>query len=628
MKGIFTWYGQSLLFNSLSILVNFIGVVFITMGFHPNFEEYKGIFIVIGLITLSISIVALVVLKGKQFMSYVSRILVGSLFIVSGLIKANDPLGFSYKLEEYFEDGALAFRIKERFSAPSFSLEFLVDYALFFSILICIVEIVLGVLVIIGGKIRFTSWMLLLTMIFFTFLTWHTANCDPNKKFIDRDTYAQNDPVGLEKIQDAKSNKEIKIVSKINGEIVVDEMKQPQCVSDCGCFGDAMKGSVGRSLTPSESLWKDYILVYFVIWIFISQRTILPNTTKQNAYIIPISLLVVLFFSYVFGWYFPVVFALICILAALWINRAGGKYLANYWASAGVVILICLLFTSYVLNYDAVKDYRPFAEGSNLKEKMNDGIEGKYLNMLVYKNLKTGETKEYEGSSSAYINSKIWEKTKEWKYDTMVTKEVIPTRLPSITTDFNPSVNINELGKNEIQFPFIKKQLSNKMIDGVIVLDKENQSELSVSLKEFEESYTDTSFYKLIRKTKVENSELQDISIRDYIINAPTIFVLSSNKLSDATLDDQQKIIHISRKLKAKKIPFVLICNADRATMNQWRRKNGLKIPAFSLDEKVAKAIARANPSLLIIQNGIVKGKYPNKSIPSFEWIEKHVLSK
>ncbi len=628
MKGIFTWYGQSLLFNSLFILVNFIGVVFMTMGFHPNFEEYKGLFIAIGLFTLIISIVGIVILKGKQFMSYVSRILVGSLFIVSGLIKANDPLGFSYKLEEYFEDGALAFRIKEWFSAPSFSLEFLVDYALFFSVLICIVEIVLGVLVIIGGKIRFTSWMLLLTMIFFTFLTWHTANCDPNKKFIDRDTYAQNDPVGLEKLQEAKTNKEIKIVSKINGEIIVDEMKQPQCVSDCGCFGDAMKGSVGRSLTPSESLWKDYILMYFVFWIFISQRTILPNTTKQNVYIIPISLAVVFFFSYVFGWYFPILFALISILSALWINRAGGKYLSNYWASAGIVVVICLLFTSYVLNYDAVKDYRPFAEGSDLKAKMNDGIEGKYLNLLVYKNLKTGEIKEYEGSSNEYIKSKIWEKTNLWKYDTMVTKEIIPTRLPSITTDFNPIVNIHELGNNELNFPFIKKQLANKMIEGFVVYDIENQSELVVSNKEYEESYSDTSFYEFKRRTMVENSELQDISISDYIIQSPTIFVLSSNNLSEANLDDKQKVIHIARMLKARKIPFVLICNADRQTMNVWRRKNRLKIPAFSLDEKVAKAIARSNPSLMIIQNGIIKGKYPNKSIPSFEWIEKHVLTK
>ncbi len=628
MKGIFTWYGQSLLFNSLFVLVNFIGVVFITMGFHPNFEEYKGLFIAIGLFTLIVSIVGIVILKGKQFMSYVSRILVGSLFIVSGLIKANDPLGFSYKLEEYFEDGALAFRIKEWFSAPSFSLEFLVDYALFFSVLICIVEIVLGVLVIIGGKIRFTSWILLLTMIFFTFLTWHTANCDPNKKFIDRDTYAQNDPVGLGKLQEAKTNKEIKIVSKINGEIVVDEMKQPQCVSDCGCFGDAMKGSVGRSLTPSESLWKDYILMYFVFWIFISQLTILPNTTKQNVYIIPISLAVVFFFSYVFGWYFPILFALISILSALWINRAGGKYLSNYWASAGIVVVICLLFTSYVLNYDAVKDYRPFAEGSDLNAKMNDGIEGKYLNLLVYKNLKTGEIKEYEGSSNEYIKSKIWEKTNLWKYDTMVTKEIIPTRLPSITTDFNPIVNIHELGNNELNFPFIKKQLANKMIEGVVVYDIENQSELAISTKEYEESYSDTSFYEFKRRTMVENSELQDISIRDFIIQSPTIFVLSSNNLSEANLDEKQKVIHIARMLKARKIPFVLICNADRETMNSWRKKNGLKIPAFSLDEKVAKAIARSNPALMIIQNGIVKGKYPNKSIPSFEWIEKHVLTK
>ena len=33
-----------------------------------------------------------------------SRIFVGILFIFSGLIKANDPLGFGYKLEEYFDE--------------------------------------------------------------------------------------------------------------------------------------------------------------------------------------------------------------------------------------------------------------------------------------------------------------------------------------------------------------------------------------------------------------------------------------------------------------------------------------------------------------------------------------------
>jgi hypothetical protein len=33
----------------------------------------------------------------------VARVLVGILFIISGLVKANDPLGLSYKMQEFFE---------------------------------------------------------------------------------------------------------------------------------------------------------------------------------------------------------------------------------------------------------------------------------------------------------------------------------------------------------------------------------------------------------------------------------------------------------------------------------------------------------------------------------------------
>ncbi len=60
-----------------------------------------------------------------------SRLFVGSLFIVSGLIKANDPLGFAYKLEEYFAESAL-------------NLPFLEPFALVLGALACIAEIVLG----------------------------------------------------------------------------------------------------------------------------------------------------------------------------------------------------------------------------------------------------------------------------------------------------------------------------------------------------------------------------------------------------------------------------------------------------------------------------------------------------
>ena len=627
MKKSFEWYGQSLVINTLLILVNFIGVTFTTIGFHKNFENQQGVFVLIGILLIILSSVGLFLLKGREFMSYVSRILVGGLFIVSGLIKANDPLGFSYKLEEYFEDGALAFRIKEWFNTPGFSLEFLIDYALFFSVLICIVEIVLGVLVIIGGKIRFTSWILMLTMVFFTFLTWHTANCDSNKKFLDRDTYTASDPVAKEKIIVAKSNKEIKVVSVNNTEIVIDEMKQPQCVTDCGCFGDAMKGSVGRSLTPSESLWKDYILLYFVLWIFISKKLIAPNTTRQNLYVIPISILVVSFFSFVFGWYFPITFAIISILTALWVKRTGIKYIGNYWGSSLGVVIVCLIFTSYVLNYEPVKDYRPYSEGSNLKEKMNDGVEGKYLNMLVYKNLKTGETVEYEGSSQEYVNSKIWEKTSVWKYDTMVSKEVIATRLPSISTQFNPIISVSDIGKNEMQLDYIQKLLIPKKVKGFELYDIENDTKIQVTDKEYQDNYNDTSFYRFEKEVMVEETPLSEISLRDYIVKSSMIFILFSKELKKAEIADMQKVRAMERLLKSKKIPFVLITNEQRPFIKYWLKKNGLKLPAFTNDATELKAVSRSNPSLMVVKYGIVKGKYPNKSIPSIDWIKKHILN-
>jgi len=627
MKKSFEWYGQSLVINTLLILVNFIGVTFTTIGFHKNFENQQGVFVLIGILLIILSSVGLFLLKGREFMSYVSRILVGGLFIVSGLIKANDPLGFSYKLEEYFEDGALAFRIKEWFNTPGFSLEFLIDYALFFSVLICIVEIVLGVLVIIGGKIRFTSWMLMLTMVFFTFLTWHTANCDSNKKFLDRDTYTASDPVAKEKIIAAKSNKEIKVVSVNNTEIVIDEMKQPQCVTDCGCFGDAMKGSVGRSLTPSESLWKDYILLYFVLWIFISKKLIAPNTTRQNLYVIPISILVVSFFSFVFGWYFPITFAIISILTALWVKRTGIKYIGNYWGSSLGVVIVCLIFTSYVLNYEPVKDYRPYSEGSNLKEKMNDGVEGKYLNMLVYKNLKTGETVEFEGSSQEYVNSKIWEKTSVWKYDTMVSKEVIATRLPSISTQFNPTISVSDIGKNEMQLDYIQKLLIPKKVKGFELYDIENDTKIQVTDKEYQDNYNDTSFYRFEKEVMVEETPLSEISLRDYIVKSSMIFILFSKELKKAEIADLQKVKALERLLKSKKIPFVLITNEQRPFIKYWLKKNGLKLPAFTNDATELKAVSRSNPSLMVVKYGIVKGKYPNKSIPSIDWIKKHILN-
>ncbi|HJN64106.1 MAG TPA: DoxX family protein [Flavobacteriales bacterium] len=140
----------------------------------------------------------------------ISRFLVGVLFIISGLIKANDTIGFSYKLAEYFE---------------VFGMEWLSAFALLIAVSICVFEILLGTMLLIGSRIKFVSWSLLLMIVFFTFLTFFSAYF--NK------------------------------------------------VTDCGCFGDALK------LTPWQSFTKDMVLLFFILLLFKSQNKIQSLFTKK-----------------------------------------------------------------------------------------------------------------------------------------------------------------------------------------------------------------------------------------------------------------------------------------------------------------------------------------------------------
>ena len=628
MKKTHTLEGQSFFFNALFILINLIGVTLITIGFHESFEEQKWIYAGIGLALLILSSVGVIIFKGKLFMAFVSRVLVGSLFIVSGLIKANDPSGFAYKLEEYFEDGALAFRIKEAFGMPDFSLEFLIPWALTFSIIICVFEIVLGVLALIGGKIKLVSWLLLLMMLFFTFLTWHTANCDGNTKFLDRDTYALNSEIAQLKLEESKTNKEIKVVSKSDGKLVVDEMKQPQCVLDCGCFGDAMKGSVGRSLTPKETLWKDFVLLYLVIWIFIAQWRIKPNTGKENSIIVPVSLIVISFFSFVFGWFFPIIFGLIAILAALWILQAGGKMLGNHWGSALIVTLMSSLMIWYVMMYAPMKDYRPYAVGSDIKEKMLDGKMGEFQSGFLMKNKATGKEEFFTEAQYMDQDRKLWEDP-NYSLISMQSKEIKRGRLPSIdSSSFNPSVSLYDLGEPEKKMKFVQDILNSHKIEGVLLYDKTYKTTLEVAKSEYNVTDYDTSEYRFEKNVEIIDPNVSEISVRDFLIESPTAFVLFSRNLNDGDFSNINIIKENYAEAKKRGIPFVMVCAGSRADIDAWRKKHNFYIPAFTIDFIEMKVVTRSNPALMVLQNGVVKGKYPHRLLPKFSWIEKHVLNK
>lgn len=149
------------------------------------------------------------------------RWIVGLLFIFSGLVKANDPLGLSYKMQEFFE---------------VWGWHFLHDYTLVFSLVMNVFEIVAGVAVIVGWRLRSITWMLLLLIIFFTFLTGYAL---------------------------------------FSGKI-----------KTCGCFGDCIP------LTPAMSFGKDILLlVLILILLFTVDRVPAMMSETGSITIVFISLL-------------------------------------------------------------------------------------------------------------------------------------------------------------------------------------------------------------------------------------------------------------------------------------------------------------------------------------------------
>ena len=307
------------------------------------------------------------------------RILVGATFIVSGLVKANDPLGFSYKLEEYFAESALNWPVLE-------------PWSLVLAMLACLGEVVLGFAILVGGRMRLATTATLVLTLFFGWLTAYTDNCNQRQKDGEKMTYTV----------------------MVNGK---EEVRDKTCVTDCGCFGDAMKGSLGRSLTPRESFYKDLILFVFLLPVFIAswrKPGIAFNSADDDKPLLLGGLLLVALWSWVFGWSFFLTFTLVGILGYLLIKRLVHSVKAE-WLTAGWVAVLTVLFMWYCLEHLPMKDYRPFAVGKSIPEGMAVPQGEKpdvYETVLTYKNMRTGEVKDFNSKDYPWQDSTwVWQAT-------------------------------------------------------------------------------------------------------------------------------------------------------------------------------------------------------------------------
>lgn len=143
----------------------------------------------------------------------VMKLFTGLLFIFSGVVKAIDPKGLAFKMQEFFEawagSGFLP-KLMQLFNTQ----------ALTFSVIMITLEVVVGVALIVGWQKKFTLWILFLLILFFTFLTSYVL-------FSDK-------------------------------------------IRACGCFGDCIP------LTPIQTFTKDIVLLVFAICLLVYSKYITP----------------------------------------------------------------------------------------------------------------------------------------------------------------------------------------------------------------------------------------------------------------------------------------------------------------------------------------------------------------
>ncbi len=235
----------------------------------------------------------------KKVLYHISRIFVGATFVFSGFVKVVDPMGTAIKFNDYFNF--------------AFGLPQLTFLSLPLSLLMCAVELSVGLLLLFDLVPKIATWAATLLMLFFTPLTLYLAIANP--------------------------------------------------VSDCGCFGDAVK------LTNWETFFKNVIIDVFVVMIFLWKKQFPAKIKLRTRQII-----------------------------------------------STVIVLLVFGFELYNYSYLPIIDFRPYKVGNNITKMMEipeDAEKSVFETTFIYKNSETGEEKEFNQDNYPWDDSTwVWVESK------------------------------------------------------------------------------------------------------------------------------------------------------------------------------------------------------------------------
>lgn len=343
------------------------------------------------------------------------RFITAIIFIISGSVKAIDPVGFSFKLEEYF-------------SPSVFDLPFLMPYTLAIAIAVVSIEIILGLFLLLKIHLKLTLIALISMCVFFGFLTFYSAYYN--------------------------------------------------VVTDCGCFGDAIK------FTPWQSFFKDLILLFILF--FLWKKYSLLNEEKN-------------------------------------FKKAKGFILISS-------IVLMIITIKIGIQQEPIVDFRDYKIGTNLKTEKEKITQNPSEYKIIY-TLKNKETKEETiVNQDDYINKKYWEDS-NWeiqsdKTQTEISKQGYTSAIDKFDIENEKGQNITDsilsAPKAILVFSYKPDEVSKELLEQI-------ESKLSLSRDKVLIYGVST---KLNVYQKIPNATMDATAIKTIARSNPFILELSNAQIT------------------------------------------------------------------------------------------------
>ncbi|WP_300688286.1 BT_3928 family protein [Chryseobacterium sp.] len=354
------------------------------------------------------------------------RFIIAVIFILSGFVKAVDLVGFSFKMEEYF-------------APPVFNMPFFEKFALLFSIIVVVLELFLGFMLLLKIKLKFTLSLLIALCVFFGFLTFYSAYFN--------------------------------------------------VVTDCGCFGDAIK------FTPWQSFIKDVVLLVGLIILFVLYKKEFVVRDEYGA------------------------------------TRKESSNKFKYYI-LGAFSLVMIYIMAQGIMHEPLIDFRDYKIGTDIKgekEKINKNP-SEYKTFYSLKNQKTGEVVKV--NQDDYIKeTKYWKEGTPWKIEegkneSVLIKEGYKSEIVKFKIEDASGMEITEeiinAPKAVLVFSYHPKEVSADLLKKVEAKVNAQKGALIYGIS------TDPNTFKTIKNAMMDGTAIKTIARSN-----PFVLILEKGKIID-----------------------------------------------------------------------------------------------